>query len=62
MTPALVLSAVLTYGPTVLPLIQQLAEMVRSGKKEVTPEDLAMLVALSNKTADDYLREAGVKL
>tara|TARA_R110000868_G_scaffold187831_2_gene430550 strand:- start:346 stop:534 length:189 start_codon:yes stop_codon:yes gene_type:complete len=62
MTPALVLSAVLTYGPTVLPLIQQLAEMVRSGKKEVTPEDLAMLVALSNKTADDYLKEAGVKL
>lgn len=61
MTPAIVLNAVLTYGPQILPLIQQLAEMVRNGKKEVTSDDLAMLIALSNKTADDYLKEVGLK-
>lgn len=60
MTPAVVLAAVLQYGPTVLPLIQQLAEMAKSGKTEVTPEDIAQLIAYGKKTSADYLREAGV--
>lgn len=60
MTPAIVLNAVLTYGPSILPLIQQLAELVKSGKAEVTPEDIAQLIEYGKKTSADYLKEAGI--
>jgi len=61
MTAALVLDCVLRYGPSVLPLIQQLAELVKSGKTDVTAEDIAELIAYGKKTSADYLREAGVQ-
>ena len=60
MTPALILQAVLQFGPTIIPLISQLAAWAEGGKKEVTAADLAQLVALGTKTSADYLREAGV--
>lgn len=62
MSTALVLNAVLTYGPEIIPLITQLAAWIKGGKTEVTADDLAFLVKLSNKTAADYLAEAGVKV
>lgn len=60
MTPAIVLAALLQYGPAILPLIQQLAEMVQSGKKEVSADDIKTLIEYGRKTSADYLREAGV--
>lgn len=59
MTPAALLLAVLQYGPGILPLIQSLVTMVKANKTEVTPEDLAQLVALGKKTSADYLKDAG---
>lgn len=60
MTPAAILTAVLTYGPGILPLIQQIAQWVKENKQEVSPEDIAELIAYGKKTSADYLREAGV--
>lgn len=59
MTPALILGAVLQYGPSVLPVIQSLVGMIRDKKTEVTPEDIALLIELGKKSSADYLREAG---
>lgn len=61
MTPAAILLAVLQYGPGILPLIQQISEWVKSGKQEVTPEDIAQLISYGRKTSADYLAAAGVK-
>jgi hypothetical protein len=58
MNPAILLQAVLTYGPEILPLIQQLAAWAKSGKQDVTPEDIAQLIAYGKKSAADYLAEA----
>ena len=59
MTPALILSAVLQYGPSVLPIVQSLVGMIRDKKTEVTPEDIAQLIELGKKGAADYLKDAG---
>lgn len=59
MTPALILTAVLQYGPSILPIVAQLAQMIRENKTEVTAEDIAQLIALGKKSASDYLAAAG---
>lgn len=61
MTPTLILRAVLTYGPEILPLIRQLADWAKSGKQEVTAEDLAQLISYGNKSSSDYLKEVGLE-
>lgn len=60
MKPADVLALVLKHGPAIIPLIAQLAAWVKDGKKEVTPEDLALLAKYAATTADDYLKDAGI--
>ena len=71
MTPLILLQLVLKYGPQViayavkfgpdaLNIIHQIHALAQSGKSSVSPDDLAQLQALSGKTADDYLRAAGV--
>ena len=59
MTTAVVIELLLKYGPSVLPVAKQIAEWVRAGKTEVTPEDIAVLIAYGNKKAEGYLAEAG---
>lgn len=59
MTPAVILAAVLQYGPSILPLVQQLTAMIRDRKPEVTPEDIAQLIELGRKSSADYLTAAG---
>ena len=59
MAPALILSAVLQYGPSILPLIQSLITMIKTNKTEVTAEDIQMLIDLGKKSSADYLKEAG---
>lgn len=60
MKPADVLIALLNFGPTILPLVAQVSGWIKDGKKEVTPEDIALLIAYGKKTSADYLAEAGV--
>ena len=59
MTAVAILSAVLTYGPEVLPLIQQIPAWIESGKSPVTSADIDILVKLGAKTSSDYLTAAG---
>ena len=60
MSTTLVLDALLKYGPTVLPLIAQLTKWIKDGKKDVTPEDIAVLISYGQKRADDYLTAIGL--
>lgn len=59
MTPALILGAVLQYGPSCLPVIQSLVAMIKDKKTEVTPEDIQTLIDLGKKSSADYLAAAG---
>ena len=70
---AALLALLLKYGPTVvayavkfgpdgIKMFSQIHGWIASGKTDVSPEDLAQLLALSNKSADDYLKEAGVTI
>lgn len=60
MTPAAILTALLTYGPTILPLIQQVTQWVKDGKQEVSAEDIAELIAYGKKMSADYLLGVGL--
>jgi hypothetical protein len=62
MTPVAILLAVLQYGPTILPTVQQIATWIKSGKQDVTPDDIATLIALGKKTSADYLAQAGIQI
>jgi hypothetical protein len=45
-----------------LPLTQQIYVWVKEGKNEVTPEDFAALVKLSQYRSADSLAAAGIKI
>jgi hypothetical protein len=45
------------YGPDGIKMYHQVHDWIASGKTEVTPDDMAQLLALANKSADDYLRD-----
>lgn len=60
MTPAAIAAAVLTYGPAVLPLLQQIASWIAAGKKDVSAADIEQLIAYGKKMSGDYLRDVGV--
>ncbi len=61
-TVAMILTAVLQYGPTVVPLIAKLVGDVQAGRgnKEVTPEDIAELVRLSSQSSSDIYAKLGI--
>ena len=56
MTPAAILTATLMYGPSIIPLIQQLAQWIADGKTTVTADDWAILNSFAAKKATDYLK------
>lgn len=62
MTIAALLTAVLTYGPTLIPLVAKLHGDVAAGRgnKEVTPEDIAELVRLSKQSSTDIYAKLGI--
>jgi hypothetical protein len=60
MTPAAIALAILNYGPSILPVMAQVAAWIKEGKKEVTPEDIQLLISYGKKTSDDYLAEVGM--
>lgn len=57
MTPALVLNALLTYGPAIMPLLEKASQWVKDGKKEVTAEDIAELIAYGQQKGADYFKK-----
>lgn len=68
---ATLLTLLLKYGPTVVAyavkfgpdgvkIFHQVQGWIATGKTDVSPEDLAQLMSLSTKSADDYLIDAGV--
>jgi hypothetical protein len=60
MSPTLILQAVLAYGPSVLPLIQQIVVWIQGGKTDVTPADIQQLIDYGNKTSAQYFAAVGV--
>ena len=56
---ATILACVVQYGPSVLPVIQELVALIEGGKTSVTSADIATLVALGKKSSSDYLAAAG---
>lgn len=62
MTTAALLTALLTYGPSILPLAQSLVADIEAGKgnKEVTAADIAALVALANQSSSDIYKRLGI--
>lgn len=62
MTTAALLTAVLTYGPSIIPLVQKLVTDISAGKanKEVTPEDMAELSRLAALSSNDIYARLGI--
>ncbi len=62
MTPALVLNAVLTYGPSVVPLIQTLGKAIADGRGNVplTDKDWAELSRLAEQSSADIYKRLGI--
>jgi hypothetical protein len=60
MTPAAIAIAVLQYGPSILPVVHQIAVWRKEGKAEVTPEDIQLLISFANKRSGDYLKDVGL--
>lgn len=62
MTTAALLTALLTYGPSIIPLVQKLVADIHAGKanQEVTPEDWAELLALANQTSSSIYARLGI--
>lgn len=61
MTPAAIALAVLKYGPSIIPLLQQLGKWISEKKETVSPEDFDLLVKMASKRSIDYLKEAGLE-
>jgi hypothetical protein len=63
MTFAALLPLVLTYGPTIIPLVQKLATNIAAGKgdKQLTDADWDELVRLAALTSDDIYKRAGIE-
>lgn len=59
MTPLIVAQLLAQYG---LPLAQQIFEWVKAGKTDVTADDFALLVKLSEYRSSDSLAAAGIKI
>jgi hypothetical protein len=56
---ATIISLLTTYGPDVLPVIQQIATWIESGKTTVSAADISTLVAFGAKNSAAYLTAAG---
>lgn len=62
MNTVAILNLIATYGPSVVPLIQQCIQWIEQGKHTVTSDDLAQLAAFASKSSSDFLKQAGVQI
>jgi len=62
MTTAALLTALLTYGPSILPLIQKLVGDIEAGRgnQTVTAADLAELQRLAAESSTDIYTRLGI--
>lgn len=62
MTTAALLTAVLTYGPSIIPLVQKLVGDIEAGKgnQTVTAADLAELNRLASESSADVYKRLGI--
>lgn len=62
MTFAALLPLVLTYGPSIIPLVQKLAANISAGRgnQTVTDADWAELTRLALLTSDDIYKRLGI--
>jgi hypothetical protein len=63
MTIALLLQALLQYGPSIIPLVQKLVADIEAGKgnQTVTSADLAELAKLAAQTSGDIYLRLGIE-
>jgi hypothetical protein len=62
MNTAALLTALLTYGPSIIPLVGKLVTDIESGKgrKEVTAADLAELARLASLSSTEIYARLGI--
>lgn len=62
LTAGTLLSAILTYGPSIIPVVSKLVTDIKAGgtNKEVTVADLAELQALADQSAADIYKRLGI--
>jgi len=62
MTTAALLTALLTYGPTIIPLVAKLVADIEAGKgnQTVTAADLEELLKLSQQSSADIYAKLGI--
>ena len=62
MTTAALLTAILTYGPSIIPVVQKLIADIEAGKANatVTSADLDELNRLANLTSDSIYARLGI--
>ena len=63
MTTAALLTALLQFGPTIIPLIAKLVADIEAGRGNatVTAADLAELASLAGQTGEDIYRRLGIE-
>ena len=62
MPVAQILSLVATYGPGVIPIVQQLVAWVEGNKTTVSAAELATLAALGQYTSTQSLANLGIQI
>lgn len=62
MSTAAILTLIATYGPSIVPLIQQCITWIEAGKTTVTAADLQILSDFANKTSADFLKGTGIQI
>lgn len=56
---ATIIGLITTYGPDILPVVQQIIAWIESGKTTVSAADIETLVAFGAKNSAAYLQAAG---
>ena len=59
---AQVLALLATYGPPIIPVIQQIVTWIEGGKATVTSADLALLAKMGQTKSYDFLAQAGIQI
>lgn len=62
MNTAAIITLVATYGPQILPLIQQITAWAEGGKTALTAAEIQQLIDFGKKSSADYLKEAGIAI
>lgn len=59
---AQILALIATYGPPIIPVVQQIVQWIEGGKTTVTSADLALLATMGQTKSTDFLASAGIQI